>query len=149
MHERLHRLVYYSRNRVTENSDVLAQEISSILTASRINNQRMNVTGALMFNSGCFAQVLEGPRLAIEDTFERIQQDSRHGDVSLLAFEPASSRAFRNWSMGFIGASVKDAARYGLMVQETGYDPAQMTGDALFETLHRLALEEEGAVAVG
>jgi hypothetical protein len=51
--------------------------------------------------------------------------------------------------MGFIGASVKDAARYGLMVQETGYDPAQMTGDALFETLHRLALEEEGAAAFG
>jgi hypothetical protein len=147
MTEKLHRLVYYSRNRVTENSDVLAREISSILKVSRVNNERLNVTGALMFNSGCFAQVLEGPRLAIENTFERIQQDSRHGDVSLLAFEPAPDRAFRNWSMGFIGASVKDAARYGLMVQETGYDPAQMTGDALLETLHRLALEEEGEAA--
>jgi hypothetical protein len=101
-----------------------------------------------MFNSGCFAQVLEGPRLAVEHTFERIQQDSRHGDVSLLAFEPAPDRAFRRWSMGFIGASVKDAARFGLMVEETGYDPAKMTGVALFETLHRLALEEEGAAAV-
>ncbi|HZF42697.1 MAG TPA: BLUF domain-containing protein [Sphingomonadaceae bacterium] len=147
MSEKLHRLVYYSRNRVTENSEELTHAISSILTSSRVNNQRVNVTGALMFNSGCFAQVLEGSRTAIENTFERIQQDHRHGDVSLLAFEPAPTRVFRNWSMGFIGASVKDAALYGVMVQDSGYDPAQMTGDALFERLHRLALEEEGALA--
>ena len=148
MTESLHRLVYYSRNRVTDDRDLLADEISSILISSKKNNKILDVTGALMFNSGCFAQVLEGPRLAVEHTFERIQQDSRHGDVSLLAFEPAPDRAFRRWSMGFIGASVKDAARFGLMVEETGYDPAKMTGVALFETLHRLALEEEGAAAV-
>lgn len=145
MPEDLYRLVYYSRNAITGDAAALAGEITSILRKSQINNQRVGVTGALMFNSGCFAQVLEGSRLAVEDVFERIQQDERHGEVSLLGFDPVSARAFDNWSMGFVGASIDDAARYGALVQHSGFDPARMTGEALFETLHRLAIEEEQA----
>ena len=141
----LHRLVYYSRNRITGGSDVLAAAIQSILEASQRNNGRAGVTGALMFNAGCFAQVLEGPREAVEEVFERIQQDERHGDVSLLAFDRTQRRAFENWSMGFVGASVDDAARYGAIGAGSGFDPSRMTGEALFETLQQLALEEEAA----
>lgn len=144
MTEDLYRLVYYSRNRVIESGEALTEAITSILKASRTNNPKVDITGALMFNAGCFAQVLEGPRDAVEDRFERIQQDERHGEVSLLAFDPATDRAFENWSMGFVGSSLEDLARYGSIVQESGFDPARMTGEALFETLHRLALEEEG-----
>jgi hypothetical protein len=139
----LHRLVYYSRNRVPESGGELSDAVGSILTASRANNERVGVTGALLFNRGCFGQVLEGLRDSVETIFERIQQDDRHGDVSLLAFEPVAERAFENWSMGFVGASVANAARYGSIVPESGFDPAKMSGDALFATLHRLALEEE------
>ena len=141
----LYRLVYYSRNRLTDGPDALAEAIRSILEVSQRNNGRVGVTGALMFNSGCFAQVLEGSREAVEEVFERIQQDERHGDVSLLAFDRAPQRAFENWSMGFVGASVDDAARYGAIAGASGFDPSRMTGETLFETLHRLALEEEAA----
>jgi hypothetical protein len=141
----LSRLVYYSRNRVTESPEALRGAIASILAASRTNNARVGVTGALMFNSGCFAQVLEGPGCAVEAVFERIQQDERHSDVSLLAFEATEWRTFDSWSMGFVGASIDDAARYGSIVRNSGYDPSRMTGEVLFETLHRLALEEESA----
>lgn len=147
MSDDLYRLVYYSRNAITGGAVDLAAAITSILAKSQANNQRVGVTGALMFNSGCFAQVLEGSRPSVEEVFERIQQDERHGEVSLLAFDLAPSRAFENWSMGFVGASVDDAARYGAIVQESGFDPARMTGEALFETLHSLALEEEPAAA--
>ena len=145
MADDLYRLVYYSRNTIVGDVAALTTEITLILAKSQINNQRVGVTGALMFNAGCFAQVLEGSRSAVEEVFERIQQDERHGDVSLLAFEHAPARAFENWSMGFVGASVDDAARYGVLVQGSGFDPARMTGEALFETLHRLAIEEEHA----
>jgi hypothetical protein len=145
MPEDLYRLVYYSRNAIVGDAEALATAITSILAKSQVNNQRVGVTGALMFNSGCFAQVLEGSQSAVEEVFERIQQDERHGDVSLLAFDPAPARAFEDWSMGFVGASIDDAARYGALVQESGFDPARMTGEALFETLHRLALDEEHA----
>ena len=141
-----HRLVYYSRNRLTD-GPLTAWIIKDILAASRVNNARVGVTGALMFNAGCFAQVLEGPREAVEETFERIQQDERHGDVSLLAFGPVDGRAFETWSMGYVGGSEAGRARFAGVAGESGFDPRRFTGERLFETLHRLALEEEAVAA--
>jgi hypothetical protein len=137
----LYRLVYYSRNRVP--GDGAAGEIRAMLDASRTNNDRVGVTGALLFNAGCFGQVLEGTREAVETTFERIQRDDRHGDVSLLEFQPVPERAFANWSMAFVGAGQLDAERFGGIAAESGFDPSRMSADRLFGTLQRLALEEE------
>ncbi|WP_428483616.1 BLUF domain-containing protein [Rhodopila sp.] len=146
MTETIHRLVYYSRNRASSSPEDLAAAIQRILAASRRNNARVGVTGALMFNAGCFAQVLEGPQAAVAHTFERIQQDEQHGEVSVLSFAPAAGRAFERWSMGFVGDRAAEAVRYAAVANESGYDPSRMTGDALFETLHRLVLEEESGV---
>ena len=143
MTDTIHRLVYYSRNRITGTPGELAVAIHGMLNASRRNNPRSGVTGALMFNSGCFAQVLEGTSSNVEHVFERIQQDERHGDVSVLSFSPAKGRSFENWSMSFAGHSVEDAARFGMIAEDSGYDPSRMSGEALFETLHRLVVEEE------
>lgn len=147
MSQDLYRLVYYSRNRIARQPAVLAEEIHAILRASRRNNSRVGITGALMFNAGCFGQVLEGPQAAVEAVFERIQQDERHGEVSLLSLAPAPARAFETWSMGFVGASVEDAAEFGQIAAESGYDPSRMTGDALFGALQALAIEEERPAA--
>jgi hypothetical protein len=142
----IHRLVYYSRNRLTD-GPLTAWIIKDILSASRANNARVDVTGALLFNSGYFGQVLEGPRDAVEETFERIQTDERHGDISLLAFDRVEARAFETWSMGFVGASESGRARFAGIAGESGFDPRKFTGERLFATLHRLALEEEMALA--
>ena len=140
----LHRLVYYSRNHIPAGSDMTA-EVESILALSRRNNASAGITGALMFNAGCFAQVLEGDRDVVEATFERIQQDERHGDVSLLAFDPVASRAFGDWSMGFVGASQHGASAFGSVGAQSGFSMDKITGDNLFKVLHDLALEEEAA----
>jgi hypothetical protein len=142
MNEDLYRLVYYSRNRVfgAPGSNALAKAIGSILRASRVNNARVGATGALLFNLGCFAQVLEGPRVAIENIFERVKLDPRHGDVSVLIFEPAPARAFEGWAMGFVGSYATDAA----LNQDSGFDPARTAGEALFEILHGHSLKEKG-----
>jgi hypothetical protein len=144
MSDELYRLVYYSHNRIAGDAQDAVQEI---LAASRTNNTRAGVTGALLFNAGCFGQVLEGNRRAVEATFERIQCDPRHGDVALLAFEPAAERVFANWSMAFVGNRADDAERYADLAAASGFDPSRMTGDRLFEVLQRLALEEEESLA--
>nr|WP_321983603.1 BLUF domain-containing protein [uncultured Lichenicoccus sp.] len=143
MSEILHRLVYYSRNRIEGSPEEVEAVIARILAVSRRNNERAGVSGALMFNAGCFAQVLEGPAAAVEATFERIQQDPNHGDVLLLAFEPVLARAFANWSMAFVGNSEAGAARFGALGSSSGFDMSRMSGNALFATLHGLTLEEE------
>jgi hypothetical protein len=143
MTDMIHRLVYYSRNHIEGDPASMMGEIDSILQKSRVNNTRDGITGALMFNAGCFAQVLEGPLDRVEAAFERIQQDVRHGDVSLLAVEPIAQRSFPNWAMGFVGASHDDATRFAGVAAETGFDPARMSGDQLHAILKELTLEEE------
>ncbi|MCJ2074874.1 BLUF domain-containing protein, partial [Methylobacterium sp. E-016] len=78
----LYRLVYASKNLLQGSEAEMTASITQILAASQRNNGRSNVSGALMFNAGAFAQVLEGPRRQVEETFERIQCDDRHGDVT-------------------------------------------------------------------
>jgi hypothetical protein len=142
-----YRLVYYSRNMTTGDADAVAAEVDDILATSRANNERDEITGALLFNAGCFAQVLEGPLDVVEAAFERIQQDDRHSEVSLLAMEPIIERSFPNWAMGFVGLSDDDAARFADVAKATDFDPSLFNGDKLHAILRDLAMEEERTAA--
>jgi hypothetical protein len=144
MTDKTYRLVYYSRNRIAEPDVRGPAEIDQILAASRVNNAAVGITGALMFNAGYFAQVLEGPQQAVEATFERIQQDARHGDVSLLSFDEAAP-AFAAWSMAFVGASKSGIERFGSIATQSGFDPSAMSGDRVFGILRDLLIKEEMA----
>ncbi|MCJ2134138.1 BLUF domain-containing protein [Methylobacterium sp. J-026] len=137
----LYRLVYASKNLLTGTEAEAA--IEQILVASRRNNERAGVTGALMFNGGAFAQVLEGPQKGVEETFERIQRDPRHGDVTVLEGGPIRERGFVNWSMAFVGQSVRGQALWNELAAESGFDLKRFNADAVFTMLHDLVLEEE------
>ena len=99
----LYRVLYCSRNCIPGDADSVAAQIKTILAVSRENNAREDITGGLLFSTGCFAQVLEGRSAAVEATFERIQCDDRHNDVILLEAAPITERAFPDWSMAFTG----------------------------------------------
>ena len=139
----IHRLVYTSRNLIPGTEDEQVAIVSQILETSQRNNAKVGVTGALLFNSGSFAQVLEGPRAAVEATFERIQRDPRHSDVSVLQCEPVESRGFPTWSMAFIGQSVRGRALWNDIAGRTQFDLNRIEGDQLFSILHRIVVEEE------
>lgn len=140
----LYRLVYASKNLLQGSDAEITQAVSQILDASQRNNARVNVTGALMFNAGAFAQVLEGPQHGVESTFERIQCDPRHGDVTVLQCGPAESRSFANWSMAFVGQSDAGRARWEGIAATSGFNLSRLDGDAVFAMLHGLVLDEEG-----
>ena len=99
----LHRLVYCSESRLPGSVADLQGEIDQILAVARRNNQADGISGALLFSENWFAQVLEGPVAAIERTFERIQCDPRHADVTVLELSPARGRRFGDWSMAYAG----------------------------------------------
>ncbi len=102
MSNELYKILYCSRNLMQGESDQQDAEIRQILNTSRVNNSRQGVTGALLYNSGCFAQVLEGPQSAIETIFERIQRDARHGDVTILSSASGGERDFPEWAMAHV-----------------------------------------------
>lgn len=148
MYERLIRVVYLSSpdipghdtQRADPPSAAFREEVDRILAVSQRNNARAGVTGALIFNNGFFGQVLEGPEEAVDATFERIQADPRHRDVTVLGVKPVVERAFGDWSMGFVGFETTggDAA---LHAQRTSLDLGEMDDDEVFAILHGLAIE--------
>lgn len=140
MDENLHRLVYYSRNRLGEDASALVGAIDYILATSQRNNAGGGITGALMFDAGCFGQVLEGSREALVSTFDRIQRDKRHGDVTLLAFEPIAIRIFGQWSMRFVGIHPAQAEPVATATPGSEFDPSQVTGDTLLALLQAMAV---------
>jgi len=141
--ESLYRLVYYSRNLIPGEPAEIEAEIGSILRSARRNNAPRCVTGALLFNCGVFAQVLEGARHDIENIFERIQRDPRHADVHVLAFEETASRRFPSWSMAFIGRSAEGGALFSWIAEGTGFDAKRMEGERVLEIITAIAIEEE------
>lgn len=143
----LYRLVYASKNLLRGTEAETVATIQQILEASQRNNAKAGVTGALMFNDGAFAQVLEGPRRGVEDTFERIQRDPRHGDVTVLQCGPTESRGFANWSMAFVGQSTKGQVQFSGLGAASGFDLSRLSGDSVFAMLHGLVLEEEDVPA--
>jgi hypothetical protein len=143
----LNRLIYYSRNRILGTPAQVTAEVNTILASAQRNNSLRCVTGALIFNAGIFAQVLEGTRRDVELTFERIQRDARHSDVEVLAFAQAQNRQFPSWSIAFMGRSREGENLFGHIGEATGFEAKRMEGERIFEIMRTIAIEEELRVA--
>ncbi len=97
-------------------------EMEAFLGPSRQKNAAAGVTGLLVHvcdedaGKASFLQHLEGPREAVEQTYERIVGDEMHSDVEVLHRGESAGRMFGDWSMRLIlldAASVPDLARTG------------------------------------
>ncbi len=73
------------------------------MTTARRRNARLGITGALFYSSHSFAQVLEGPALAVDCLYARILVDPRHESVTLLHRRPIAQRRFERWTMAYVG----------------------------------------------
>ena len=75
--------------------------MEELLTQSRRNTARDEVTGLLIFRDGTFMQLLEGTREVIETRFRKIKADERHYAVVTLFEGPITERYFPTWSMDY------------------------------------------------
>lgn len=91
----LYRLIYASRASEQMKPDDLAQ----ILSSSQRNNQRVHVSGALLFSAREFLQCLEGGREAVNATYARILGDPRHEGAVILDYREIARRQFGGWAM--------------------------------------------------
>ena len=73
--------------------------LSAILVASRANNKKNDITGALICRSDIFLQLLEGPEKQVKNTYDAIQNDDRHVNVYGLIDRPIEKRLFPAWAM--------------------------------------------------
>ncbi len=55
----------------------------------------------LLYHSGSFLQVLEGPDQSVDLILNSVFKDARHNNTRTLSRTTIQSREFPNWSMGF------------------------------------------------
>jgi hypothetical protein len=93
----MHRLSYHSKALVS------GPAVFNALYAQAASfNGRADITGALLYMDGRWAQILEGDHEAITSLYDRITRDSRHEHVTLDYVIETESRLFPEWSMGRI-----------------------------------------------
>ena len=90
------RLIYRSISHIPP-YDKLAYD--SILNTSIYDNQRSDITGALVLLDGRFVQVLEGAKEKVDALMRRIRRDVRHNNLVVLGEWPITARLFVGWSM--------------------------------------------------
>ncbi len=109
---KLYSIAYISKNVIPGTHQEVDSQLADILASARKNNKALNVTGALLYSGGYFCQVLEGEEDTLEDLFETIQMDNRHGNVTVLHFNEIESRGFGDWAMALAG--VEDKMRFDI-----------------------------------
>lgn len=122
----LHQVIYSSR--AIRPMDAAA--LTSILEDARVDNERRDVTGALIYADGVFLQVLEGDLAVLTPLVERIGADTRHGEMKVFLQRSVGERAFADWRMAYVGPSEEDMARWAGL-------PGTVTIDTLLDHLHR------------
>ena len=146
MNTKIYRLVYCSRNRIPGSVEEVNVEIQEILAKSRKNNAEAGVTGALLYNSGIFAQILEGSLSAVEATFERVQQDVRHSEVTLVENGPITARSFGNWSMALCAGVSASAIPLTTAAFAAAFADSAGAGVQILELLKNLVWQESDSV---
>ena len=111
-----------------------AEELHALLRQCRTNNPKHGITGVLCFADRIFLQALEGGRPAVNQLYQRIVQDARHGAIELLTYEEIAERRFAGWAMG--------------QVQMAGLNPALLLKYSASATLDPFALPGRASMAL-
>ena len=80
-------------------------DLRELLERSRANNERLGVTGMLVYADGNFLQVLEGQDDVLSGLLEKIEADPRHRDILTIWRGNVDEPSFGDWRMGFFDGS--------------------------------------------
>lgn len=91
----LYRLTYVS----TLAGDMSKPQLDALVATAAAKNDRLGVTGLLLFNELNFMQTLEGERAVIDQLMTTIAADRRHSGLIVIDAEDVHERAFPTWSL--------------------------------------------------
>lgn len=132
-------LMYVSRSLLNIPSQ--STEIDQIVDVSARRNGELGIRGSLLFTERHFAQLIEGPRDAVEEVMLSIESDHRHEHVTVIERRPIATYRFAGWSLSYWGdAGYVDAQIERLLQNKAAED----VGD-LYMLIQRLAQESRKA----
>jgi hypothetical protein len=102
---RLYEVLYVS----TLAPATVVTEIAEIVARARAKNERLGITGLLVFDGVRFCQQLEGAHKQVLKLMETIREDPRHAGVEVVHHGPLAQPRFRRFALGFVQAGQEDA----------------------------------------
>ena len=96
MTKKIEALAYVSES---ASPDPSVLSLATILAASERNNSRDQLTGALLHSSGRYFQVIEGDAADVGRLLQRLENDPRHRQLTIVSHERSAARLFARWTM--------------------------------------------------
>ncbi len=128
------RLIYTSRM----SADIAGRfndTVAEIMAKSVPNNAAIGVTGMLLSHAGYFIQILEGTKIAVNATYEKVAGDLRHKDVKIIGHVNCDERLFGKWNMCARSLSTADAEIVSVLAQKGGFDPYRFNVDSALKLM--------------
>lgn len=123
MSRSLIQLIYCSRQNILPPK--LDLEIDDIIKTSVRNNRDSRITGILLSHQGWFLQVLEGAPVAVQTTYGRIVNDSRHAGSHVITASSIDERMFGEWDMCARQLRKEDGAILGVLDAKRKFEPTR------------------------
>jgi hypothetical protein len=100
-------LIYAS----VETQGFSSAQLTDLLQKARAENERLHLTGMLLYSDGNFFQVLEGEPDAVDAMYKKLHLDKRHHQLTSILREPIANRYFADWSMGFSSVTPEELSQ--------------------------------------
>ena len=133
-------LIYVS----TAVAPLTGDDLIRLLRQSRTRNERLQLTGMLLYKNGRFMEVLEGAETNVRKAFADIEQDARHKNLDVLRSERIALRNFPNWTMSFEEGDASSVPAFsGFLAQRSVpdyFDEGSIEAHAMLLAFRRAAL---------
>ncbi|MFK7740758.1 MAG: BLUF domain-containing protein [Planctomycetota bacterium] len=129
-------------------SGITIAQVQNLARAASEKNAARGITGFLLFRQEFFAQVLEGDRKDVSETFLKLSSDTRHHSIQLLGQIDEPERSFGTWSMGYLAitaAHISILRRHGIKAELNQDD---MSHSALVAAMEALAHRQQAPPAL-
>ena len=87
-------IIYFSRLNLSSDPHLRADQIGDIGRQAQKKNEFSVITSFLVVEQNFAAQIIEGERGSVQDTFARISEDQRHRDVQICEWREIAKREF-------------------------------------------------------
>lgn len=128
LHLKMYYIIYSSYTALSFNDE----ELRTLLVKARENNQKLGVTGMMLYFDGKFIQLIEGDEKTVKQLYETIFNDPRHDRNIILREGTTENRFFSEWSMSFKSISPEE------LVTVDGYQDLKAAGGITSSAAMRL-----------
>ncbi|MCJ2025692.1 MULTISPECIES: BLUF domain-containing protein [unclassified Methylobacterium] len=87
-------IIYFSRLTLSADLAKRSAQIDDITRVAQKKNEFAVITSFLIIEANFAAQIVEGERTSVQETFERINADQRHREVQICEWREIAKREF-------------------------------------------------------